>query len=52
MKQIKKVTPDLKKKTKKQAIDLEIDYRDYVALALEHYYKHVDYGEIEIDGEL
>ena len=47
-----KITPELKKKTKKQAIDIGIDYKDYISLALEHYSEHIDKKEIDFHTEL
>jgi hypothetical protein len=47
-----RIDPDLKKKTHKQAIDLDLLYRDFVALALAHYSDHVEKNEINFDENI
>lgn len=41
-----KVTEELKAKTKKQAIDLKIEYQEYISIALEHFADHVEKDEL------
>ena len=43
---------ELKKKTQKQSIDIGIDYKDYISLALIHYSDHVENNEIDFDSEI
>lgn len=47
-----RIPVELKKKTQKQSIDLDIDYRDYVIFALDHYSEHVENEEIVFDSDL
>ena len=47
-----KVSSELKKTVKKQSIDLGIDMKDYVTLALEHYAKMVEHGKVTLDIEI
>lgn len=42
---------DLKKKAQKQAIDLDIDLKDYVSLALTHFSEHIENGELAFTDE-
>ena len=44
-----KISSDLKKRTKKQAIDIGIDYKDYINLAMIHFADHVEKKEISFN---
>ena len=46
------IDSELKKRTKKQAIDLSIKHKEYVILALEHYADHIENGDLDINKQL
>jgi hypothetical protein len=47
-----KLPTELKQELKIQCIYLNIDQKDFVSLAIEHYLNHVKNGELKIDGNI
>jgi hypothetical protein len=47
-----KIPESVKMRAKKQAIDLRIDFKDYIAIAITHFADHIEKNEIDFHEKL